>query len=136
MKTLELGGFAAMRCEDKDGIQIVSVSGEVDLYSAHRLRELLWHAKGQTNGDPPRVVVDLSGVEFIDTAGVEVLLEEWNASRQCHLRICLVAQQGRIRRLLEVTGLSELFDLYAELEAAVRSCQESLLILGRNPIQP
>ena len=33
MKTLELGGFAGMRCEDKDGIQIVSVIGEVDLYS-------------------------------------------------------------------------------------------------------
>jgi anti-anti-sigma factor len=122
MKTLELGGFAAMRCEDKGGIQIVSVSGEVDLYSAHRLRELLWHAKGQTNGDPPRVVVDLSGVEFIDTAGLEVLLEEWNASRQFDGRLCLVAQQGQITRLLEVTGLSDLLDFYAEPEAAVQSC--------------
>jgi anti-anti-sigma regulatory factor len=47
MKSLELGGFAGMSCEDKDGIQIVSVSGEVDLYSAHRLRELIWCARRQ-----------------------------------------------------------------------------------------
>jgi anti-sigma B factor antagonist len=122
MKNLELGGFAAMRCEDKDGIQIVSVSGEVDLYSAHRLRELIWRAKEQAGDDPQRVVVDLSEVEFIDTAGLEVLLEEWNATRQFDGRLCLVAQQGPIRRLLEVTGLSDLLDLYAELEAAVESC--------------
>ena len=111
-----------MRCEDKDGIQIVSVSGEVDLSSAHRLRKLIWRAKEQAGGDPPRVVIDLCGVELMDTAGLEVLLEEWNASRQSDGRICLVAQEGPITRLLEVTCLSELFDLYAELEAAVESC--------------
>jgi anti-anti-sigma factor len=122
MKNLQLGGFAAMRCEDKDGIQIVTVRGEVDLYSAHRLRELILRAKRQVGSDPPRVVMDLSGVEFMDTAGLEVLLEEWNASRQLHGRLCLVAQQGPITRLLEVTGLSELFDLYAEPEVAVESC--------------
>jgi anti-anti-sigma factor len=122
MKTLELGGFAAMRCEDKDGIQIASVHGEVDIYSAHRLRALIWRAKRQAGGDPPRVVVDLSGVEFMDTAGLEVLLEEWNASRQFDGRLCLVAQQGPITRLLELTGLSELFELYAEPEVAVESC--------------
>jgi hypothetical protein len=33
-----------------------------------------------------------------------------------------VVRQGPITRLLEVTGLSELFDLYAELDAAVGSC--------------
>ena len=122
MKNVQLGEFAAMRCEDKDRIQIVSVRGEVDLYSAHRLRELIWQAKEQAGGDPPRVVVDLSEVEFMDTAGFEVLLEEWNSSRQFDGRICLVAQQGPITRLLELTGLSELFELYAEPEVAVESC--------------
>jgi anti-anti-sigma factor len=123
MKNLELGGFAAMRCEDRCGIQIVSVSGEVDLYSAHQLGKLIWRAKSQTGGDPPRVVVDLSGVEFMDTAGLEVFLEEWNAPRQSDGRISLVAPEGPITRLLEVTGLSELINLYAELDAAVESCE-------------
>jgi hypothetical protein len=36
--------------------------------------------------------------------------------------MCLVAREGPVRRLLEVTGHNELFDLYAELEAAVDSC--------------
>ena len=41
MKTSELGGFAAMRRQSKEEVQIVSVSGEVDLYSAHRLGEVI-----------------------------------------------------------------------------------------------
>jgi anti-anti-sigma factor len=67
------------------------------------------------------VVVDLSGVEFMDTAGLEVLMEEWNASRQSDGRMCLVAREGPITRLFEVAALSELFDLYEELGAAVDS---------------
>jgi anti-sigma B factor antagonist len=122
IKTFELGGFVAMRCEDKDGIQIVSVSGEVDLSSAHRLREVIWRAKVQADANSPRVIVDLSEVEFMDTAVLGVLLEECNAIRQSDGRLCLVVRQGPITRLLEVTGLSELFDLYAELDAAVGSC--------------
>ncbi len=121
MKNMEPGGFAAMRREDKDGVQIISVSGEVDLYSTPQLRELLWWAKAQTVSDHPRVVVDLSEVEFMDTAGLEVLLEEWNASRQLDGRMCLVAREGPVSRLLELSGLNDLFEVYAELKSAVDS---------------
>jgi anti-sigma B factor antagonist len=123
MKSLKVEEFAAMRYEGRHGTQIVALRGEVDLSSAHRLRELIWQATGRADVGPPRVVVDLSRVEFIDTAGLEVLLEEWNASRPLDGRMCLVAREGPVRRLLEVTGLGgELIDLYAELDAAVESC--------------
>jgi anti-sigma B factor antagonist len=121
MNTLNSDEFAAMRYEGSDGTQIVTVKGEVDLSSARRLRELIWRAKEQADVDPTRVVVDLSEVEFMDTAGLEVLLEEWNSSRQLDGRMCLVAPEGPITRLLEVTGLGKLFDLYPELEVAVKS---------------
>lgn len=121
MKSFDLDEFAAKRYEEMDGTQVVSVAGEVDLSSAPRLAELVWRAKRQAGGDPPHVVVDLRGVEFMDTAGLEVLLEEWNASRQSDRRMSLVAREGPVTRLLEVTGLSELFDLYDELGAALKS---------------
>jgi anti-sigma B factor antagonist len=66
-------------------------------------------------------VVDLSEVEFMDTAGLEVLLEEWNSSRQLDGRMRLVAREGPITRLLEATGLDKLFDLYTELDVAIKS---------------
>ena len=121
MKSFDLDVFAATRYEEKDGTQIVSVTGEVDLSSAPRLAEVIWRAKEQAGSDPPHVVVDLSRVEFMDTAGLAVLLEELNSSRQLDGRKRLVAPEGALTRLLEATGLSELFDLYAELEVAVES---------------
>jgi len=111
MKSFDLDQFAATRCEAKDGTQIVSVTGEVDLSSAPRLAEVIWRARRQAGVSSPRAVVDLSGVEFMDTAGLEVLMEEWNDSRQSEGKMCIVAPEGLITRLLEVTGLGELFDL-------------------------
>jgi len=73
MKSLDLDEFAATRYEEKNGTQIVSVTGEVDLSSAPRLAEVIGRAKEQAGGDPSHVVVDLSEVEFMDTAGLEVL---------------------------------------------------------------
>jgi anti-sigma B factor antagonist len=125
MKSFDMDEFTATRYEEINGTQIVSVAGEVDLSSAPRLAELIWKAKRRAGDAPPRVVVDLSGVEFMDTAGLEVLLEEWNSSRQSDGRMCLVAPEGPIKRLLEVTGLSDLLDLYAELETAVKSFANS-----------
>lgn len=123
MKQFGPGGFAAMRCEDKNGTQIVTVGGEVDLATAPRLRGLISRAMGQAGSDPPRVVVDLLGVEFIDTAGLEVLLEKWNLLRHLAGSMRLVAREGPVTRLLEVTGLEGAFDgdLYMDLGAAVRS---------------
>lgn len=117
------GGFAAMRCEDRNGTQIVTVRGEVDLATAPRLRALISRAIGQAGADPPRVVVDLLGVDFMDTAGIEVLLEKWNALRQFAGSMRLVAHEGPVTRLLGLTGLDEVLggDLYPDLGAAVRS---------------
>jgi hypothetical protein len=47
MKSLDLGGFAATRYEEKDGTLIVSVAGEVDLSSAPQLAKVIWKARGQ-----------------------------------------------------------------------------------------
>ena len=122
MKSLDLDEFGATQYEAIDGTQIVSVTGEVDLSSVPWLAEVIRRAKEQAGGEPSHVVVDLSEVAFMDTAGLEVLLEEWNSSRRLDGRMCLVAPEGPLTRLLEVSGLGELFDLYAEMDAAVRSC--------------
>jgi anti-sigma B factor antagonist len=117
------GGFAAMRREDSNGTQIVTVRGEVDLSAAPRLGDLISRAMDGADGAPPRVVVDLLGVEFMDTAGLEVLLEKWSVTRYLAGSMRLVAREGPVTRLLQVTGLAEAFggDLYPDLGAAVRS---------------
>ena len=120
MKSLDLDEFGATRYEAIDGTQIVSVTGEVDLSSVPWLAEVIRRAKEQAGGEPSHVVVDLSEVEFMDTAGLEVLLEEWNSSRRLDGRMCLVAPEGPLTRLLEVSGLARIIH-EAATSAVVRA---------------
>ena len=54
---------------DADGAPVVTAVGEIDMSNADRFRDAL----GQAAGDGGRLVVDLTGVEYLDSAGVHVL---------------------------------------------------------------
>jgi anti-anti-sigma factor len=67
------------------------------------------------------VVVDLSAVEFIDTAGLEVLLQDWKAFRESSGGLHFVMSEGPVKRLLEISALGEILDGYVfeDLHAAI-----------------
>jgi anti-sigma B factor antagonist len=54
---------------DADGAPVVTAVGEIDMSNADRFRDAL----GQAAGDGGRLVVDLTGVEYLDSAGLHVL---------------------------------------------------------------
>ena len=56
---------------DKDGIEVVDVEGEIDIYTAPRLRELLIDLVSQNNY---QIVVNLDKVGFLDSTGLGVLV--------------------------------------------------------------
>src|SRR6266571_803816 len=58
--------------EERNGAVIVRLAGELDLYNAHALRDELVAAAER---EPERLVVDLSGLTFIDSTGLGVLIE-------------------------------------------------------------
>ena len=55
---------------DADGTPVVTAVGEIDMSNADRFRDAL----GQAAGDDGRLVVDLTGVEYLDSAGVHALV--------------------------------------------------------------
>jgi anti-anti-sigma factor len=58
--------------EDRDGAIVVRLAGELDLYNAHLVRDVLLAAAKR---EPERLVVELSGVTFIDSTGLGTLIE-------------------------------------------------------------
>jgi anti-anti-sigma factor len=54
---------------DADGTPVVTAVGEIDMSNADRFRDVL----GQAAGDGGRLVVDLTGVEYLDSAGLRAL---------------------------------------------------------------
>jgi anti-anti-sigma factor len=100
--------------EAVNGAVVVSLGGELDLYNADEVREALAVA---ADGQPERLVIDLSGVEFIDSTALGVLIEARTklANRRAFL---LAAPRIETRRALEVSGLDRHFGIHDTVDAA------------------
>ena len=101
--------------ERQDGAVVVRLAGELDLYNAHTVREALI---GCAEESPDRLVVDLSGVNFIDSTALGVLIEA--RTRMSNRRSFLLAAPGlETRRALEISGLDKHFNVHESLGDAL-----------------
>ena len=100
------------------GRTVIAVSGEIDVYTAPRLRETL---VGLVDAGNYRLIVDMEGVEFLDSTGLGVLVGGLKRVRAHDGGIDLVCTQGRILRIFRITGLSRVFNIYDSVDEAVAS---------------
>jgi anti-sigma B factor antagonist len=101
--------------DDRGDAIVIRLAGELDLYNANAVRQEIVR---QTDRKPQRLVVDLSGVTFIDSTGLGVLIE--GRSRLEDRSSFLLAAPGlETRRALEVSGLDRHFVVYASVEDAL-----------------
>jgi anti-sigma B factor antagonist len=96
---------------------VVAAGGELDLYTAERLREKLADAL-ELGGR--RVLVDLTGVSFLDSTALGVLVGAAEALRSSGGQMVLVADDPRVTRVIEITGLGRVFRIEASLAEAVQ----------------
>ncbi|MFI0357766.1 STAS domain-containing protein [Actinomadura sp. 9N407] len=88
------------------GHAIVTATGELDLYTAPRLQTAL---AGLLREQLDRIVVDLSGVEFCDSTGMNVLLSAMKRLKERGGTLELAAPRPAVKRILQVTGLDTVF---------------------------
>jgi anti-sigma B factor antagonist len=99
-------------------VEVVAVTGEIDISSAPRLISGLSEAVG--NCELP-VVVDLSSVDFMDSTGLALLL---NAHRRLSRRgkgFAVVCGDGPVRRVFTITDMVEVLRVHGEVEDARRA---------------
>lgn len=89
---------------DGDQRAIVAATGQIDLATAPRLAEALTYAIDQ---GAPEMVLDLHGVDFLDSAGVRVLAEAARAAAAGDVSMTLEGAQGWVARVLQITGLAD-----------------------------
>ena len=94
-------------CRSQGDHTIMSVAGEIDLYTAPRLHGEL--ATALAGGGPVRIVVDMSKVEFCDSTGMNVLLAAQRRAREGGGDLELAGPRPAIRKVLQVTGLETVF---------------------------
>ena len=99
----------------KDGIEVVDVEGEIDVYTAPRLRELLIEL---VNNGHYQLVVNMEKVEFLDSTGLGVLVGGLKGLREVGGELRIVCTRRPILRILEITGLDKVIPLYSALAEA------------------
>ena len=97
---------------------VLAVKGEVDVYTAPRLREKLVELVSHGS---KHLIVDLEGVDFLDSTGLGVLVGGLKRLRSHDGDLSLVCSQHRILKVFEITGLTKVFAIYDSVEAAVAS---------------
>jgi len=94
----------------------LAVRGEVDMETAPELETALEEAIRESSG---AFVVDLAGVEFLDSSGLQVLLRARALLGREDRALVLVCPFGPVRRVFELSGVSEMFALYISRESAL-----------------
>ena len=100
--------------DDRVGALVMRLGGELDLYNAEELRTALARAIA---GEPGRIVIDLSLVDFIDSTALGVLIEARTQLGNDSLR--LAAPQLEPRRALQVSGLDKHLRVHETVEDAL-----------------
>ena len=104
--------------EDVDDHTVIAVQGELDAATAPQLRQRFVEVlTGRRHG----VVVDLDGVDFIDSVGLGVLIGGLKRARGRDLTFAVVCTNRRTLQLFELTGLDAVLPTYVPREAALRA---------------
>ena len=110
--------FRATVAEVGGQIALVSVSGDLDLYVEAELRDALASA---LDLQVQTVVVDLSGVSFMDSTVCGILVAEQKRLRRDHKTLVLVANGNFAARVLGVAGIDQITPVYPTLHAAFQA---------------
>jgi anti-sigma B factor antagonist len=101
-----------------DGIGIISLDGEVDVYTAPKLKSRLVDLvdEGKYN-----IIINLQKVEFMDSSGLGVLVGGLKRVKSHQGSIILVCTQENILKIFKITGLVKVFPIFPTEEEALQS---------------
>lgn len=97
--------------QSKDNI-VIFVSGTVDLYTSPELREEIQYQLKRANN----IIVDLNGVDYMDSSGIATLVEGLQVSKQADKRFALSRIPPKIKDVFNLARLEKVFTIYEILD--------------------
>ena len=102
----------------RDGVSVITPMGEIDLGRSPTLRSELGVVISE---HPPRIVVNLAEVSYMDSSGVATLVEALQQCRAANITLLLCGMQDRVRSIFEIARLDMVFSINDTLETALDS---------------
>lgn len=101
--------------EVKGGATVVRLDGDLDVYTAPRLKETL----DKSLAIDAKVILDMTGVEFIDSTALGVLVGSLQLSQSNSCDFRLVIANRLLLKIFHITGFESMFSIYPRLEEAL-----------------
>lgn len=99
-----------------DASNVLPLEGEIDLHVSPRIAASLGAMIEQK---PPRLVVDLSGVSYIDSSGLAVLIEGMQNVEAYGGKFVLAGLRDNVRPIFEIARLDQVFIIFPHVDAAL-----------------
>jgi anti-sigma B factor antagonist len=98
----------------------IGLSGELDIASAPAARQAIAEA---LSGHPECVVLDLSGLAFIDSSGLHATVELARRSSAQNIRLVIIPGPSAVQRVFEITGLTERLPFITQQQTGSRAAR-------------
>jgi anti-sigma B factor antagonist len=98
------------------GVTVVAPTGRLDVAGAPTLKDAMTELA--RNG-PPKVVIDMEGVSFVDSTGLGSVIAALKQFRRRQGELRLAAPNQQVRVVLELTTLDKVFPYFASVEEAL-----------------
>jgi len=95
---------------------ILDIEGNIDLHSSPEVRRFILDALRDCG---PRLLLNLTGVRYIDSSGVASLVEGLKLARDRNRTLVLFGLSTLARQVLELSRLTRFFEIYADEAAAL-----------------
>jgi anti-sigma B factor antagonist len=106
----------SLTTRSEGGRTVVEVGGEIDVYTAPKLRETIVSLVDAGQYD---LVIDLERVEFLDSTGLGVLVGGLKRVRTHDGSLALVCTQERLLKIFRITGLTKVFEIHPDVASAI-----------------
>ncbi len=108
--------FSVKTDEVQNGVHVIALTGEVDLYTAPEFKQELLRVIGE---GAKQVVVDFSDTTFIDSTTLGVLVGGVKRLRPEGGQLSLICSDRNIVKIFEITGLDRVFTIYGTRDEAL-----------------
>lgn len=107
------GVFLKAEVREVGGVPVLELHGEIDLSTAAVFKETAYRVieSGKTD-----LIIDLNGLEFMDSTGLGVLVAALKKTSTEGGRICLICERRNILKVFAITGLDKVFTIYDNLQ--------------------
>jgi anti-sigma B factor antagonist len=96
-------------------LMVIAVGGEIDVYTAPKLRDRLVEL---INAGHYHLIINLEGVDFLDSTGLGVLVGALKRVRSHEGTLRLVCTQERLLKIFRITGLAKVFPIFESVDEA------------------